>query len=45
MLGQRQQQRLWLWLLHWAEKGRLKSKNRKSASVDGPLLPFLPSPG
>lgn len=26
---QRQQKQLWLWLLHWAEKGLLESKNRK----------------
>lgn len=24
MLGQRQQKQLWLWLLHWAEKGLLR---------------------
>lgn len=44
MPSQRQQKQLWLWLLHWAEKGLLKSKNRKSVSVER-ALPFLPHPG
>lgn len=44
MLGQRQQNQLWLWLLHWAEKGLRKSKNRKLVRAEGPLLPFLPPP-
>lgn len=35
MPGQRRQKQLWLWLLHWAEEGLLKSRDRKSVSVKG----------
>ena len=35
MPGQRRQKQLWWQLLHWAEKGLLKSKNRKSVSIEG----------
>lgn len=40
--GRRQEKQLWLWLLHWAEKGLLTGDNRKFVNVEGSLLPFLP---